>query len=89
MIIKLLETETLSGQSYARNLALDVAIGEYIGFVDSDDWVETTMFEKMYNRAKYADADITMCQAHLYDDVEQSFYTYLSNMNMNKYNIVI
>ncbi len=64
----------VSGQSYARNLGLEVASGEYIGFVDSDDWVELDMFEKMYNKAKSDDADITMCGAMLYDDKKQEFY---------------
>lgn len=37
-----------SGQSVARNRGIDVAKGEYIGFVDSDDWVSEDYFEKLY-----------------------------------------
>ncbi len=73
--IKFLNTEQESGQSYARNLGLEIASGEYVGFVDADDWVELDMFEKMYNKAKSADTDITMCKAQLYDDKSQEFYT--------------
>lgn len=73
--IKMLSTEKMSGQSYARNMGLAVATGEYIGFVDSDDWVETDMFEKMYNLAKEGNTDITMCCAKLYDDKKQEYYT--------------
>ncbi len=85
--IILLNVDNMSGQSYARNLGLEVASGEYIGFVDSDDWVELDMFEKMYNKAKSADSDITMCQAQLYDDKEQTFYTndYYSLKSLEKY----
>ena len=85
--IILLNVNNMSGQSYARNLGLEVASGEYIGFVDSDDWVELDMFEKMYNKAKSADSDITMCQAQLYDDKEQTFYTndYYSLKSLEKY----
>ncbi len=85
--IILLNVDNVSGQSYARNLGMEIASGEYIGFVDSDDWVELDMFEKMYNKAKSVDSDITMCQAQLYDDKEQTFYTndYYSLKSIEKY----
>ncbi len=85
--IILLNVDNVSGQSYARNLGINVASGEYIGFVDSDDWVELDMFEKMYNKAKSVDSDITMCQAQLYDDKEQTLYTndYYNLKSLEKY----
>ena len=46
------------GSASARNVGLENAEGEYIGFVDSDDSVVSGMFEKMYSAAKYNDADI-------------------------------
>ena len=57
-----------SGQSVARNEALKIAKGEYIGFVDADDWVDETMFEKLYTKAISDNTDITMCQAFLFDE---------------------
>ena len=51
----------------ARNLALDAATGEYIGFVDCDDLPELTMFEKLYEKAKETDADF-VDGAFLYDE---------------------
>ncbi|WP_052769948.1 glycosyltransferase [Paenibacillus sp. IHB B 3415] len=49
------------GLSSARNAGLDVATGNYIGFVDSDDWVEFDMFEKLLNVAEQENADIVQC----------------------------
>ncbi len=49
------------GLSDARNFGLDRAIGEYIGFVDSDDEVSPNMFREMYTLAKNHHADITIC----------------------------
>ena len=54
------------GQASARNLGLQYATGEYIGFVDSDDWTDVKMYEHMYAKAKEDDADIVVC-----DIVEQ------------------
>ncbi len=49
------------GQASARNLALGVCRGEYIGFLDSDDFVREEMFEKMYWMAAEQDADYVAC----------------------------
>ena len=49
------------GQSHARNLALDVANGEYIGFVDSDDWVHPNMYSEMIRIAVSENANIVEC----------------------------
>ncbi len=49
------------GVSHARNYGLKKAIGEYIQFVDSDDFIEPDMCEKLYNKAKLDGNDIVIC----------------------------
>ena len=50
------------GSASARNLGLEHAQGEYIGFIDSDDWVEPDMYEKMYRTAVEHDVDMVFCR---------------------------
>ena len=49
------------GLSDARNYAIPHAKGEYIAFLDSDDYVETNMYEEMYNKAKEENLDYVEC----------------------------
>ncbi len=48
-------------QGQARNIGLSYASAEWIGFIDSDDWVELDYFEKMLNAANGKDYDIICC----------------------------
>ncbi len=50
------------GVAIARNVGVDEAKGEYIAFVDSDDYIDATMYEKLLNKAKEEDADMTLCR---------------------------
>lgn len=54
------------GLGYARNSGLEVATGEYIAFVDSDDFVDESMYEVMYNTAIKVKSDIVYCNHNIY-----------------------
>lgn len=57
------------GQGRARNIGIDMARGAYIGFVDSDDWVASDMFEKLYTAVVEDDADMAVCDTvQCFDD---------------------
>lgn len=49
------------GPARARNHGIELAQGTYIGFVDSDDYVESSMFERLYKTAEQTGSDIAMC----------------------------
>lgn len=54
------------GLPSARNAGLDVARGKYVGFVDSDDYVEPNMFEKLYETAERENSEIVICGANIF-----------------------
>lgn len=58
--IKVLHKEN-GGLSDARNKGIEGSTGEYIAFVDSDDWLDIDMIEILYKMSKKHDADIAEC----------------------------
>lgn len=57
------------GLSDARNAGLQVATGTYIGYVDSDDWIEPQMYQRMYEACIEHQAQVAVCRyAKIYRD---------------------
>lgn len=68
--IKYFEKEN-GGLSDARNYGMKYATGDYIAFLDSDDYVDITIYEKMYNKAVQDNCDFIECDfVWKYDDKE-------------------
>lgn len=63
------------GQSSARNSGIDAAKGNYIGFIDSDDWIDPEMYKILYTKLVENSADITACNLMQYDkDADKNLY---------------
>lgn len=60
------------GLSDARNFGMPYATGEYVAFVDSDDYVDLTMYEKLYNEAKEKDSEVVVCGYFKVDEKEKT-----------------
>lgn len=66
------------GYGRAVNHGIELAKGEYIGIIESDDWIEPTMYEKLYQKAVETNSDIT----------KSNFYVYNSLLPINKQNTI-
>ncbi len=67
--------------SSSRNAGLNVAKGEWIGFVDSDDYIEKTMYEKMYKAIYDNNAELCICGVNwIEDDGKKYEYIYPSDI---------
>lgn len=60
-------TQANAGPGAARNTGMDQAAGEYLIFLDSDDWFERDFLEQMTLRAEEANADVVICKAVEFD----------------------
>lgn len=70
--IKIIHHKKNLGLSAARKTGIENSSGEYIGWVDSDDWIEKDMFRKMYAKAQTEDADIVCC--NIYRDKKEGIF---------------
>lgn len=72
-----------SGLSSARNMGIDMAKGDYIGFIDSDDYISEDMYESLYNDIKKYNADISICSyKEIYDYQQPKNIMYEKNIEV-------
>jgi glycosyltransferase involved in cell wall biosynthesis len=65
--IKVIHSEVNKHQGGAKNLGIKAAEGEWIGFIDSDDWIAPDMYSRMIARAQETGADMVGCDLTLVD----------------------
>lgn len=73
------------GEFTARNYGLERAIGEYVTFVDTDDYVDGTWAQKLYNAAKKNNADMAVCA---FERIDLKTNKVIAT-NMNKYGYTV
>lgn len=76
--IVLLEQEN-QGLAAARNVGIFNAKGEYIGFVDADDYIEKQMYEELYHAMQRSNSMISMCAFRIVDEKEEPISKNTSN----------
>lgn len=82
--VKYLEQKN-AGVSMARNLAMEQASGEYISFIDPDDILDLTMFEKLMDKIESTKADAVICgYQRFYDDGSKPVESVLFNVEEEK-----
>lgn len=75
-LFRLICNEENMGVGLSRNVGIEAARGEFVGFADNDDMTEPEMFEKLYHHAVAGDFDIVRCDVHVHQEppVEPRLY---------------
>lgn len=75
------------GLAVARNVGLDISRGEYIGFVDADDYIEKDMFQILYDAILQSDCMLSMCAYRIMDANGKLFPKNIENPKSQIYDV--
>lgn len=85
--IKIIKNDKNMGPGYSRNRGLEVVYSNYVGFVDSDDYIDSNMYEIMYNQAINNHDDIVQIKRNLiWHGIDLSFMMRKNNLNSGIFN---
>lgn len=77
--LKVIASPENKRQGGAKNFGLEAATGEWLGFIDSDDWVSGDMFSKLLQKARETGADVVGCDYIQTDETGKEEGVYVTN----------
>jgi len=81
--IKVIHKPYNEGSSLARKTGFENSKGDYIIYIDSDDWIEVDMIEKMYSLAVSENYDMVYCDFYIHDVVNKAHYEKVPELSNN------
>lgn len=86
--IKVIHQEN-AGVSAARNAGLDIATGTYLGFVDSDDWIEPEMYEKLVDAIRENNRDVAICGvSYVHENSERDYDGFVAEQELTQEDLI-
>ncbi len=87
--IKIIDNKNNKGAGATRNIGIRTAVGKYLGFVDSDDWIDLDYYEKLYIKAQNTGADIVKANLKYHkDDILSEGHSNIDEVKISKYKFI-